>query len=1381
MAGSDHYDQYFDIDENYFPCIDDSAIERGARWDTTYPHQTFVNLLRVMEKMLGGSTNRSLWIHGAYGTGKSQCAYALKKILEVPEEELRKYWNSYDSLKEEKDLLEKLIGHRNSGVVAVSRFSTGGITNMKKFFVAVQESVRDALKKSDRVQYMGENTLKESVVSWLEDETHKNFFDGLLQKPEWRDKFSVSSADEVLSKLRDGKEVRDLISNVIELAEKEGVTAMDIDADRLKTWLEDVVKKNDVAIVFFWDEFSDFFKNNKYSLGDFQKIVALCQKCPFYLVIVTHQTGSLAYQPDESWKIVQQRFDRVEITLPDNIAFELIGHAFKVKDAARAAWNNCVEDLNARLSGSRSAVMTAARIEKSKVIEGIMPIHPMAALVLKNIASAFQSNQRSIFDFIKSSDDSKAFQWFISHNGPKGDNPFLTVDMLWDFFYEKRKDDLSPDIRMILDAYPQHENLRDDERRVLRTILIMQAIDKRLGGEIDVFKPTDQNLDYAFDGVLTAGLDQSCKHLAANLCKDGVLVKTPVGANKYAYGAAVLAGDHARIDEYKKQIREACSKVGGTANLVLVGKLGACLALPPALTSRFADTDGSLPTTTLDFFTRKVNELKRAREDGLFNAVIAFAKNDDESGALKEKIKKAAASEEYGDVIFIDASESPLGENDFDDYVNNSAMARYYEGNNNEQAKIYTKKAEQVLAGKWKDRVSQGSFVIWSGGDPEGERVIGKEGVARALQTIVLKKFGYLPDFEKGLTEAQFKPTQLKKSALCGINQETSGVVAGAEKRVLKNVWKIDGYWEKAETSGLPISKIKTSVEELIRARFDKNEPVKFADICGLLRREYGYLPSNLTAFLTGFLLKEYGLPKYRYIDQNGVDGEMSPDKLAELIANCLNGKNTETCFKQMGADERAFYEVTEIAWGIPKNTLSDTAKAATAVKNKMRERRLPAWCLEYVDDKGVYPVVAKYVDFVQKSGADAYQVAIEIGSESRRDDSLARSLKELLAPENCKKGMLKYIDGFEGGKLRDLADQIGAVDDQILKDVEGLFSVEHSSLWKRETGEDQLRNLIADYAYVKATNDILHASIRSKKEADKKWEEKLEFSICSCEALTEEFPKLKVALEFLKEIRLGSKILPERMKVGSKALTDCSFDLEKFFSDELRTFAKLYKPYLEGLNDEDLSKLPFSDLKGNFTKTRTASNADVKRVADEYRKNQTKTRARELWKSKTGTKSPMEWSRINRTPILKVVPVAEYDSAKKAFDILNHDSATESEFKNALDFLERTTLFEALSDRKSIDRAFQSLLGIYKTVLTDLDAVRDSLERLPINPYEWDVHPGARARIEELAKANYDAGGSDKAIEIINSMSLEELKERLVALVKESMPLGIEILNGGE
>lgn len=158
------YCDYFDINESYFPCIDESAINDGAPWDTTYPHETFIELLRTIEHMLGGNTNRSVWIHGAYGTGKSQCALAVRRILEVPEQELRDYWNKYEPLKKDQALLEKYVGHKEHGIVTAYRYASGSITTPQLLFLAIQESIKKALNEP-RHCYKGENSLKGKVLS----------------------------------------------------------------------------------------------------------------------------------------------------------------------------------------------------------------------------------------------------------------------------------------------------------------------------------------------------------------------------------------------------------------------------------------------------------------------------------------------------------------------------------------------------------------------------------------------------------------------------------------------------------------------------------------------------------------------------------------------------------------------------------------------------------------------------------------------------------------------------------------------------------------------------------------------------------------------------------------------------------------------------------------------------------------------------------------------------------------------------------------------------------------------------------------------------------------------------------------------------------------
>jgi len=54
MAVSNKYCEYFDVNETYFPCIDESAINAGVQWEATYPHDTFIEMLNSVDKMLGG-------------------------------------------------------------------------------------------------------------------------------------------------------------------------------------------------------------------------------------------------------------------------------------------------------------------------------------------------------------------------------------------------------------------------------------------------------------------------------------------------------------------------------------------------------------------------------------------------------------------------------------------------------------------------------------------------------------------------------------------------------------------------------------------------------------------------------------------------------------------------------------------------------------------------------------------------------------------------------------------------------------------------------------------------------------------------------------------------------------------------------------------------------------------------------------------------------------------------------------------------------------------------------------------------------------------------------------------------------------------------------
>jgi len=78
----------------------------------------------------------------------------------------------------------------------------------------------------------------------------------------------------------------------------------------------------------------------------------------------------------------------------------------------------------------------------------------------------------------------------------------------------------------------------------------------------------------------------------------------------------------------------------------------------------------------------------------------------------------------------------------------------------------------------------------------------------------------------------------------------------------------------------------------------------------------YGFMPCSLSAFLMGFLLKEYAKETYRYSDGD-VNEALGVDKLKDMIDECIKLKNTPNVrYKDkyivlMTQEDREFYCLT--------------------------------------------------------------------------------------------------------------------------------------------------------------------------------------------------------------------------------------------------------------------------------------------------------------------------------------------------------------------------------------------------------------------------------------------------------------------------------------
>ena len=270
-----------------------------------------------------------------------------------------------------------------------------------------------------------------------------------------------------------------------------------------------------------------------------------------------------------------------------------------------------------------------------------------------------------------------------------------------------------------------------------------------------------------------------------------------------------------------------------------------------------------------------------------FNAVLAVAKDEDEAISFRQKIKGLIANEDYKNIIVIDALSSPLGLEKFEQYVEYSAMALYYQGNNNQQAKDYGRRAKEVLNITWKNTITGGQFYVYSYANQVGEPANGAQNLHVVLQTLVLNRFRYVLDFTRGLTESQLKMTPAaKQCARAGMGDvEVKGIVSGCDKTVLGAVWGKENYWELDELQSHPIVIAKKALDNVINKEFESGK-ISIGQIIDFLQETFGYTKCNLNLFVLGFLLKEYSRDPYRAVDENGYPESMTPDKLAEMIVN---------------------------------------------------------------------------------------------------------------------------------------------------------------------------------------------------------------------------------------------------------------------------------------------------------------------------------------------------------------------------------------------------------------------------------------------------------------------------------------------------------------
>lgn len=958
--------------------------------------------------------------------------------------------------------------------------------------------------------------------------------------------------------------------------------------------------------------------------------------------------------------------------------------------------------------------------------------------------------------------------------------------MLWDFFYEKGKDQLAPQTRMILDVFGRSEshNLQLKGKKVLKTILLLQAINEKVGDTVALFIPNKKNLGMAFEGTDLS--PSNVVSIADSLISEQIIFERPMGSGQSKYSALV---SNTNLEEIAKE-KEKIAKDIRTTKLLEEAEFQNDFKLPKYLEVRFYTY--ILNAENIKLHLARIKSEADNSPNKLF-AIYTFARTEEENSKIRSEIKKIL-EEGFKRAIFIDYSSNYLNTDLLNSYIENVANFNYQIHKDQSQARTYNNNAKDAIR-RWKKSVKDGQCRVYSYLNIDGSICSSDSEIFNHVKIFDKEHFPCALETQINVIDNMYQSNALKQGAECGITGEIKGTFKSNNdntklEKQFAGVWNIDNYWINKPNELL--SKAKIAIEKVIKNGFENGSRISIDDIYSkLCDTPFGFLPCNLTAFVMGFLLKEYANESYNWTD-TVTTVPMSVDKMKEMIDEIIkqnqtpSNKHRPKYIVEMSSEQREFNKATAYAFSIDEIYCTSVEDTRTRVRSQMNSFKFPIWTLKYInlstanEKDTIDKVIDLYVELANNtvSARSETDIAIEIGKLYIENKNLSADLKQLLTKENCTNGMQKYLESYEDGKLIKLAKQIGEAGAYI-SEISKKFSEASNWVWSKDTVDEKIVETIVEYEIICESNSYITKTL-SYADCIKEWIEKTKSFKIAFQTIKNELLVIDKFLEILYHLKKNGYIYESEKIIFLKALQNQKEEFKNFCDNQVGLFKQTMAFNLDGLSNDDISSIA-----SKFYDVFALENSEYQRKVDEsvkeYKSNMSKYRLKELWFSKTGTESPLEWSRKYSMPILCIIPPIEQSEAIMVFNVLNNHISDKTKIDEAITYLEKFTHYDKLNSDEARNVFFKKhILKNYAYLLENVENVKQLIKnRLSIiEPYYWLGNIAVEDLLKNIAFQKYNNGGSSKVYQIIDEMSPEELKKYLKNLVKENMTVGIEIMN---
>jgi len=1380
------YKDYFGIRPDYAPCMTLADINKTPEtWLGFYPHDSFVAILREVLKSLEGG-NKTLWITGAYGTGKSHASLVLQKLFTDDEVRVLK-WLALRKAQIPEPVRKGLLARRGEKALVVYDVNADGVDAKNQFLMRLQRGITKALEAGGHsIPLKGK--LDEVIERIRQDEPHFFAKRDAIQARLSHLHAGIKTADALDKKLRDTNLEAGLVSDAMRVLVARHIY-LDLSAEDFLAWVDASLKANGLSkLVYIWDEFSSFMERNRAELKTLEQLAEAAQQGRFYFVPVTHtDISSYVAAGSESAKKANNRFKFKRLDLPNETALKLAADAFVVKQEKATEWTQERDELWHSVNGvaENYMVVNKAGIDAAD-FKGVLPMHPMAAFLLKHLSVAVGANQRSMFEFL----NGEEFKAFIDKGGLEvSGHQFLTVDHLWRYFVER--DDLGTGqaVQEVRVEYSRREqDLQPDERRVFKAVLLFGLIEQMQGTGHPLLSATVENIRRSFegDGALQ-GVDVILRNMEQKHC------------------FAIVNGRCERFRDRSdtKEIEEK--------KAALDGKFGD-LVLKDTETELVKQLKGVNYGGRFDVRATGVGGLsassiaRRESFSEIGNRVLVqfiLARDEQEQLRIPDKVRELAKQLKDHRMLFVtlpDVSFCRDNAKAWEEFTENSA--RLALASDSASKRVFETQVSSAKAA-WHSKVmSATKLIVYKpnpNGEPFTEEVTWGQLKRDWLTGYAKQTFEAYTDDLCGFNISAFAaPTALQRWALAGMEFDKFSK-PGAWKTVV-TTWQKNGVtgedaWFDANPNH-PLTQLRDFCKNRQDNTVGAGNPCSIRKLyIDLQRPPFGLLCVPHSAFVLGFVLKTWltGQRKLQWTD--GVTSKaLDATALGEIIEAVVkddgaNAIRNEKLICRLSKDEKAFIEQSSVIFG--NSPLADgTVEAAlNAVGTRLEQisQRVPLWVLpEHICAQAdpSAEAMGKVIDTLcaansisSKGDTETRGNKVkEIGEILLATPGLAEAMAKYMTPVVFEEAFQRYVDSAKP-ELKVAAVRMGDSSHIYCRAVKNRFAATSGWLWKRGDADsvleevyrqtlcaEHIRGLAGSTGYMSfddAMNRLRNAVLDENKVPTEFW--------------TRKHPALQRFFELLsrpslsgEDVKAFEEILEQQDGVIREVFFDAAQALQLGAMREI--FGEIW-PMASAEGRELYNAFPSDFARADEQSFKAQGRGKI----EEYSRTLLSKRVAALWRERTGTESPAEWGLKHALPAESILVV---DDAKGIVDAVTNPGEMSAErLQTVYDVLEKDGVF------LDVDTASEKFLkrvlpARYRKIGFSVGELSDWLRnKLGDATGRWLTDSRLREVIEAFVKQGYDNHTRKQAAEKVKVLSDAEAKVLLLKLIDQIPDVGLSVL----